>query len=236
MNVRFVSARSASSGRNVLSSLRGVPTHLATTLHEPPVDERVVDERFEHGEDRFFVFAQDAHRVLAGDFERPFDARDFHRRGEHTREAERYLLRVFLWAASARCEFLRRKETALAVVPTHLALHRDFEAVTKVDVDDLSADTVHEQVRRVSIAQTEDVANHRHDGERAAVVAASVEPGFGIPTLEPEDSVKVLTSRVVERVLEDLELLDLHEVVEIGRHLLAEPVSTERKFSVNFSG
>lgn len=79
MDVRFVSARSASSGRNVLSSLRGVATYLATALNEPPIDERVVDERFEHGEDRLFVFAQDAHRVLAGDLERPFDARDFHR-------------------------------------------------------------------------------------------------------------------------------------------------------------
>lgn len=116
---------------------------------------------------------------------------------------------------------MRRSKKALVVVPTHLSLHRDFEAVTKVDVDNLSADAVHEQVRRVSIAQAEDVADHRHDGERAAVVAASVKPGFGIPTLEPEDSVKVLASRVVERVLEDLELLDLHEVVEIGRHLFA---------------
>lgn len=107
------------------------------------------------------------------------------------------------------------------MLPTHLALHRDFEAVTKVDVNNLAADAVHEQVRRVSIAQAEDVADHRHDGERAAVIAASVKPGFGVPTLEPEDSVKVLTGRVVERVLEDLELLDLHEVVEIGRHLLA---------------
>lgn len=96
MNVGFVSARSASPGGNVLSSFRGVATNLATALHEPPVDERVVDERFEHGEDRLFVFAQDAHRVLARDLERPFDARHFHRRGEHTREAERYLLRVFL--------------------------------------------------------------------------------------------------------------------------------------------
>lgn len=71
----------------------------------------------------------------------------------------------------------------------------------------------------MSISKPEDVSDHGHDSERATVVAASVEPCFRVARAKPQHSVKVLTRRVVQRVLEHLELLHEAEVVEVGRHL-----------------
>lgn len=80
--------------RSVLS--RRLAVNLSTSLHEPPVDERVVNERFKHSDDRLLVLAQDSHRVLAGNLERALDPRHFHRRGEHPGETEGHLLGMFL--------------------------------------------------------------------------------------------------------------------------------------------
>ena len=46
-----------------------------------------------------------------------------------------------------------------------LAPHRHFEAVAKVDVQDLAREAVQHQVGGVAVAQPEDVPDHRHDGE-----------------------------------------------------------------------
>lgn len=50
--------------------------HLTSTLHEPPIDERIVNKGFEYGDDRLLVRAHDTHRVLRRDLEGAFDARD----------------------------------------------------------------------------------------------------------------------------------------------------------------
>jgi hypothetical protein len=57
-----------------------------------------------------------------------------------------------------------------------LSVHRDLEAVAKVNVDDLARAAVEHQVARVPVAETENVADHRHDGERARAVGAAVQP------------------------------------------------------------
>lgn len=74
----------------------------------------------------------------------------------------------------------------------------------------------------MAISETENVSDHRHDCKRATVIAPAVEPCFRISTLEPEDPVKVLTCRVVERVLEHFELLHEAEMLKVGSHLSSE--------------
>jgi hypothetical protein len=101
----------------------------------------------------------------------------------------------------------------------YLSLHSNLEAVTEIDVNDPPRNAIHKQVARMAVSQSENVSDHRHDGKRTAVVASTVEPRFRIARLEPHYAVKVLTGRIVEGVLEDFELLDLHEVVEVGSHL-----------------
>jgi hypothetical protein len=39
-------------------------------------------------------------------------------------------------------------------------MHGDFEAVTKINVNDLASDTVQHQIRRMSVAKAEDISNH----------------------------------------------------------------------------
>lgn len=92
-------------------------------------------------------------------------------------------------------------------------------------MNDPTAESVHEKVGRVTVAESQDMAYHGHDSKRSAVVTSSVEPGFRVSTLEPHDAVEVLPGRVVQRVLEDLELLHEAKVVEVGRHLGEERVS-----------
>ena len=56
------------------------------------------------------------------------------------------------------------------------AVHRDLEAVAKVNVDDLARAPIEHQIARVPIAEAENVADHRHDGEGARAVGAAVQP------------------------------------------------------------
>ena len=53
---------------------------------------------------------------------------------------------------------------------------------------DLTRHTIDEQVGRMAIAQTNDMADHAHHRERACKVGPSLEPGFAIRALEPEDA------------------------------------------------
>lgn len=86
-------------------------------------------------------------------------------------------------------------------------------------MDDPSTQSIHQQVRGMTISESEDVSDHGHDGEGTTVVAATVEPGLRVARLEPEDAVEVLAGRVVQRVLEYLELLHEAEVIKVGCHL-----------------
>jgi hypothetical protein len=57
-------------------------------------------------------------------------------------------------------------------------MHGHLEAVSEINVDDLAGDPVQHQVTRVAIAETQDVTDHGHDGERACIVCAAIKPGF----------------------------------------------------------
>jgi len=45
-------------------------------------------------------------------------------------------------------------------------------------VHDLAAHAVEHEVRRMSVAEAEDVADHRHDSEGASVVCATIKPSL----------------------------------------------------------
>jgi hypothetical protein len=83
------------------------------------------------------------------------DVANFHGIRQHPRKPKRHPLRILF------------------------AVHSDFEAVAEIDVDDFSGDAIEHEIGRVAIAETEDVAHHGHDGERARVVGATVEPSLG---------------------------------------------------------
>ena len=95
---------------------------------------------------------QDAHHRLARRAEVAFDARDFHRVDKHTREAERDLLRELV------------------------AVHSNLEAVAEVDVEDLAGVAVEHEVRRVPVAEAEDVPDHGHDRQAPRVRRPPLEP------------------------------------------------------------
>lgn len=76
----------------------------------------------------------------------------------------------------------------------------------------------------MTVAKTEDVADHAHDGSRAGVVGALVEPRLAAARLEPQNLVQVISRGRVECVLEDLDLLNDHEMVVVRRHSQHEPV------------
>lgn len=73
MEIRLVPSRPLRTSRPCISR-RCLPLDLSPTLHEPPIDERIVYERFEDGHDRFLVLAQYSHRVLRSNLESPFDS------------------------------------------------------------------------------------------------------------------------------------------------------------------
>ena len=75
-----------------------------------------------------------------------------HRVDEHARQTERDFLGEFF------------------------ARHRHLEAVAKVDVHDLAADATEHQVRRMPVAETKDITDHRHHRKRSRVVGSPVEP------------------------------------------------------------
>ena len=75
-----------------------------------------------------------------------------HRVDEHARQTERDFLGEFF------------------------ARHRHLEAVAEVDVHDLAADATEHQVRRMPVAETKDITDHRHHRKRSRVVGSPVEP------------------------------------------------------------
>ena len=105
---------------------------------------------------------------------------------------------------------------------TDLSRHSDLETITEIDMNDFPAHSVHQQIRRMTISQSENVSYHRHDRESTTVIAPSIEPSFRIPRFEPEYSVEVLSCRVVECVFEHFEFLHEAEMVEVRRHLQNE--------------
>ena len=106
-----------------------------------------------------------------------------------------------------------------------LAHHRDLEAVSKVNMEDLPRLAQHHDVRRVAVAEPEDVPHHAVHGERARVGRAPLEPVLRVQTLQPEHAVEVLARRVLERVLEHLDLLQQDQVLVVRCHLRPNLVS-----------
>ena len=111
---------------------------------------------------RVLVAAEHAHDALAGAAEVALEAADAHRVDEHAREAKGDLLGELV------------------------AVQRHLEAVAEVDVQDLARVAVQHQVGRVAVAEPEDVADHRHDRERARVVGAPEQPVLGVARAQPE--------------------------------------------------
>ena len=102
---------------------------------------------------------------------------------------------------------------------TNLSCHSNLETVTEINMNDFPAHSIHQQIRRMTIAQSENMSHHRHDSESATVITPSIEPSFRISRFEPKDSIEILSGRIVESVFEDFELLHEAEMIEIGRHL-----------------
>ena len=167
---------------------------------EAPVEQRVVDEGLEDGHEGLLVVADDAHDGLAAELVAAVDVADLHGEGEHAREPEGDPLRVLL------------------------PRHGHLEAVAEVDVDDLARDAVQHQVARVPVPEPEDVPHHRHHGQRARVVGAPLEPGFGRFGFQPQHAVEVLARRVVHGVGEDFDFLHEGEVVVVWCHLQHDAV------------
>ena len=85
---------------------------------------------------------------------------------------------------------------------------------------DLPGDLVKQKIGGMSIAETKDVPDHRVDTQTSCIGNATFKPSFGISALEPQDTVKILTSGVVERVLEDLDLVQKWKtIIALVRHL-----------------
>ena len=68
-----------------------------------------------------------------------------------------------------------------------VAVHGDLEAVAEVDMEDLARVAVEHEVRRVPVAEAQDVSDHGHDGQAARVPCAPVQPLLRVVALEPED-------------------------------------------------
>lgn len=105
-----------------------------------------------------------------------------------------------------------------------LARHGGLEAVAKVDVNDLAVGAVEHEIGRMPIAEAEHVADHAHDGERARVVGATLEPLLGRETLVPEDLGQIVAARRLDGHLEDLHLVYGRQVIVVGRQPLNDLV------------
>jgi hypothetical protein len=57
-------------------------------------------------------------------------------------------------------------------------MHCDFEAITEINVNDPTIATIKQQVRRMPVAKTKNIANHGHDTEGSGVVGTPLEPCF----------------------------------------------------------
>src|SRR5690554_1439827 len=107
---------------------------------------------FQYCHHALLVIAQHSHHLLASDAETALDVANLHGISEHACQSEGHPLGVLL------------------------ALHGNLEAVAKVDVDNLARDAVEHEVRRVAIAETEDVPDHRHDAQGPRVVRSPLQP------------------------------------------------------------
>ena len=159
-----------------------------------------MDEGLEHGHERLPVLADHTHHRLARDLVAAVDVADLHGKGEHARQAERHALGIFV------------------------AVHGHLKAVAKVNVDYFPRAAVQHQVGRMSVAQAEDVAHDRHDGQGPRIICATFEPGLGAPTLEPEDAVEIFAGGVVHGVVENLHLLHQRKIFELRGHLQHDPM------------
>ena len=65
-----------------------------------------------------------------------------------------------------------------------LARHGHLEAVPEVDVEDLPAHPVQQEVGWVAVAETQDVPDHGHHGKGTGEVGAAVEPNLDNVFLE----------------------------------------------------
>jgi hypothetical protein len=167
-----------------------------------------VDECLEDSHERLLVGTQKTHGVLTSCSVAAFDVANFHGKREHSCETEWHSLRVLL------------------------AMHCDFETVTEVNVHNFTGDAVKHEVGGMSVAQTEDIANHGHDRKGACVVGTPVEPGFRALALEPKNAVQVLACGVVQSVAEHFNLLHKREIIIVGCHLQHDPVlDVEQNFA-----
>ena len=78
--------------------------------------------------------------------------------------------------------------------PCERARIRTLEAISEVDVEAVTVPGQHD-VARMPVAQPEDVADHAHDGQRARVVGAPVQPHLARLRVEPEDFCQILAGR-----------------------------------------
>ena len=154
-----------------------------------------MNEGLEHGHQAISVIPQHAHDTFARGPVVALDTAHLHRVDEHARKTEGNLL----WKL--------------------VAVHGNLEAVAEVDVEDLTRVAVKHKVRRVPIAEPQDVADHGHHGQAARVACTPVQPLFRVVALEPENLVKVLAGRVRQRRFEHLELLHKRQRFIVGGHL-----------------
>jgi hypothetical protein len=57
-------------------------------------------------------------------------------------------------------------------------MHCHLEAVTEINMDDLAGVSIQHEIRRMPIAQSENITDHRHDGKGTRVVRSPSKPGF----------------------------------------------------------
>lgn len=88
-----------------------------------------------------------------------------------------------------------------------LAVHRNLEAVTKVDMDHLSCRSFQQQIARMPVAQAQNVADHAVDRKGARVCRPPLQPVLRVVRLEPKHSVKILPCGVFQSVFEYFHLL-----------------------------
>ena len=93
-------------------------------------------------------------------------------------------------------------------------------------MDDAARVPLEHNVGGVPIAQSQNVAHHGHDGEAACVVCPPLQPDLRVLTLDPEHGLQVLTQRLLQGVLEDLDLVrqraDLKVRAEIVHELVVD--------------
>jgi hypothetical protein len=98
-------------------------------------------------------------------------------------------------------------------------VHGDFETIAEINVHNLAGDAIEHKVGRMAIAQTENVADHGHDGERSGIVSTAIEPCFRGFGFEPEHAIEILAGCVVKRISKDFDLLHERKAVVVRRHL-----------------